>query len=127
LIAATIQQIVRQDWSVDQVARGSFEDILEALRRIWFKMTPPVDECKVAELVAMVDPSAAAKPSHQFQFPPSLKKREQFAVPDGMVGHLLRECGGNVHDRHVVDVTSGSWKSELVVEGESERPRAEAA
>jgi hypothetical protein len=32
-------------------------------------------------------------------------------VPDGIVVHLRRECGGNVHDRHVVDVTSGSFEN----------------
>jgi hypothetical protein len=33
-------------------------------------------------------------------------------VPDGIVAHLTRECGGNVHDRHVVEVTCGSFKKE---------------
>jgi hypothetical protein len=63
----------------------------------------------------------------QFQFPSSLKKSERFAVPNKIIGHLSRECGGKVHNRHVVDVTLGSWKSEFVVERKSERPPAEAA
>jgi hypothetical protein len=56
------------------------------------------------------------------QFPPSVKKVmirsiEGFGeitidVPDGIVAHLTRECGGNVHDHHVVDVTSGSFERE---------------
>jgi hypothetical protein len=33
-------------------------------------------------------------------------------VPDGIIAHLTRECGGNVYDRHVVDVTCGSFKEE---------------
>jgi hypothetical protein len=33
-------------------------------------------------------------------------------VPDGIIAHLTRECGGNVHDRHVVEVTSGSFEKE---------------
>jgi hypothetical protein len=33
-------------------------------------------------------------------------------VPDGVVAHLTRICGGNVDDRHVVDVTSGSHEKE---------------
>jgi hypothetical protein len=33
-------------------------------------------------------------------------------VPDGIIAHLTRECGGNVHDRHVVDVTCGSFEKE---------------
>jgi hypothetical protein len=28
-------------------------------------------------------------------------------IPDGMIAHLTRVCGGNVHDRQVVDVTCG--------------------
>jgi hypothetical protein len=33
-------------------------------------------------------------------------------VPDGIIAHLTRECGGNVHDRNVVDITSGSFEKE---------------
>jgi hypothetical protein len=33
-------------------------------------------------------------------------------VPDGIIAHLTRECGGNVHKRHIVDVTSGSFEKE---------------
>jgi hypothetical protein len=33
-------------------------------------------------------------------------------VPDGIIAHLTRECGGNVHDRHVVEVTWGSFGKE---------------
>jgi hypothetical protein len=33
-------------------------------------------------------------------------------VPDGVITHLPRECGGNVHDHHVVDVTCGSFEKE---------------
>jgi hypothetical protein len=55
------------------------------------------------------------------QFPPSLKKgkardwREkevEIDVPDGIIGHLTRECGRNVHDRHVVHITCGSFEKE---------------
>jgi hypothetical protein len=31
-------------------------------------------------------------------------------VSDAIIGHLTRECGGNVHERHVVDVTSESFE-----------------
>jgi hypothetical protein len=47
------------------------------------------------------------------QFPPSVKKEHYFDVPDGIIAHLTRECGGNVHDRNVVDVTSGSFEKEI--------------
>jgi hypothetical protein len=33
-------------------------------------------------------------------------------VPDGIITHLTRECGGNVHNRNVVDVTCGSFEKE---------------
>jgi hypothetical protein len=46
------------------------------------------------------------------RFPPSVKKGAQFDMPDGIIAHLTRECGGNVHDRHVVDVTGWSFKKE---------------
>jgi hypothetical protein len=47
------------------------------------------------------------------QFPPSLKKGKYgIDVPDGIIAHLTRGCGGNVHDRHVVDVTCGSFEKE---------------
>jgi hypothetical protein len=56
-------------------------------------------------------------------FPPSMKKRklcrpnghqtdEICDIPDGIIAHLTRKCGGNVHDRHVVDVTCGSFEKE---------------
>jgi hypothetical protein len=55
------------------------------------------------------------------QFPPSVKKgkaRDEqdkevvIDVPDGIIAHLTRECGGNVHDCHVVDITLGSFEKE---------------
>jgi hypothetical protein len=47
------------------------------------------------------------------QFLPSLKKGRQLDVPDGIIAHLTRECGGNVHDRHVINVTCGSFEKEI--------------
>jgi hypothetical protein len=57
------------------------------------------------------------------QFPPSMKKGklrlpsgretdEMCDIPDGIIAHLTRECGGNVHDRQIVDVTCGSFEKE---------------
>jgi hypothetical protein len=61
-------------------------------------------------------------------FPPSIRKgksqvelglgrnkrtvKVEIDVPDGIIAHLTRECGGNVHDRRVVDVTCGSFEKE---------------
>jgi hypothetical protein len=67
----------------------------------------------------MVSPPAPPKPAKQCR--QSVKERKagdpqsnevEFAVPDGIIAHLARECGGNVHDRHVVDVVSGSFGKE---------------
>jgi hypothetical protein len=46
------------------------------------------------------------------QFPPLLKNGRDFDVPDGIITHLTRECGGNVYEHQVVDVTSGSFEKE---------------
>jgi hypothetical protein len=48
------------------------------------------------------------------QCPLSLGKGERLDVPDGIIAHLTRECGGNVHDRNVIEVTSGSFEKETV-------------
>jgi hypothetical protein len=55
-------------------------------------------------------PQMAAKIRNHF--PPSVKKGKYFDAPDGIIAHLTRECGGNVHDRHVVEVTCGSFEDE---------------
>jgi hypothetical protein len=47
------------------------------------------------------------------QFHPFLKKGVQFDVPEGIIAYLTSECGGNVHDHHVVEVTSGSFEKEI--------------
>jgi hypothetical protein len=54
------------------------------------------------------------------EFPPLLKKGKaklwrgevEVDVPDGIIAHLTRECGGNVHDHNVFEVTSGSFERE---------------
>jgi hypothetical protein len=55
------------------------------------------------------------------QFPASVKQmitkafscgRIRINMPDGITAHLTRECGGNVHDYHIVEVASGSFENE---------------
>jgi hypothetical protein len=46
------------------------------------------------------------------EFPPSVKKGNCFDLPDGTIAHLTGQCGGNVHDRQIVDVTRGSLEKE---------------
>jgi hypothetical protein len=60
--------------------------------------------------VKVSPPPGPPKPATQCY--PSVKKRGQFAVPDGIIAQLRRKCGGNVHDHHVVDVTCGSFAKE---------------
>jgi hypothetical protein len=64
-----------------------------------------------------------ASPKPAKQFPISVKKGKakdivgtevEIDVPDGIIAHLTRECGGNVHDRHVVNVTCGSFEDETI-------------
>jgi hypothetical protein len=62
----------------------------------------------VVELVHKMFPSQQVKQ----EFPPSVKKVGNLNVLDGIIAHLTREYGGNVHDRHVVDITSGSFEKE---------------
>jgi hypothetical protein len=45
-------------------------------------------------------------------FVPFVKQGGRFGVPNGIVAHLTRKYGGNVHDCHVVEVTSGSFEKE---------------
>jgi hypothetical protein len=58
------------------------------------------------------------------RFRPSMKKGrlrlrdgretdEMYDIPDGIIAHLTRECGGNVDDHCVVDVKSGSFEKEI--------------
>jgi hypothetical protein len=46
------------------------------------------------------------------EFPPWSKKVGSFDVHDGVIAHLTREYGGNVHDHLVVDVTCGPFEKE---------------
>jgi hypothetical protein len=56
------------------------------------------------------------------QFPPLVKMARVGSVrgrvgitinlPDGIIAHLTRECGGDMHDCHVVDITCGSFDKE---------------
>jgi hypothetical protein len=64
-------------------------------------------------LIQVIESIGKLFPGQVRQIPPSVKKGVQFDVPDGIIAHLTRECGGNVHDRHIVDVTSRSFEKEL--------------
>jgi hypothetical protein len=60
----------------------------------------------------LISANVNKKPTKQFS--PSVKEGQYFDVLDGIIAHLTRECGGNVHDRNVLDVTSGSFEKEII-------------
>jgi hypothetical protein len=47
------------------------------------------------------------------EVPRCVKKWKDWDVPDGMIAQLLRECDGNLHHRHVADVTCESFGKEI--------------
>jgi hypothetical protein len=63
-------------------------------------------------ILQVIESMGKVFPGQVRQIPPSVKKGGQFDVPDGIIAHLTRECGGNVHDRHAVDITCGSFEKE---------------
>jgi hypothetical protein len=77
---------------------------------------PQLEQGKASEIIKRIFPESQ-------QFRPSGKKGklrmssgketdEMYDIPDGIIAHLTRECGGNAHDRHVVEVTCGSFEKE---------------
>jgi hypothetical protein len=40
------------------------------------------------------------------------KRIVEIDMSDGIIAHLTKERGGSVHDRHVVDIRSGSFEKE---------------
>jgi hypothetical protein len=41
-----------------------------------------------------------------------VKKGKKFDVPDGIIACLTRQCRGNAHTGHVVEVATGSFDKE---------------
>jgi hypothetical protein len=50
----------------------------------------------------------------RLRFPGGKENDNMYDIPDGVIAQVTRECGGNVHDRHVVEVASGSFEKETV-------------
>jgi hypothetical protein len=61
-------------------------------------------------------PWSAKKGKTKSTFPWDKGEEVEIEVPDGIIAHVTSECGGNVHDCHLVEVTSGSF--EKVTEGD---------
>jgi predicted nucleic acid-binding Zn-ribbon protein len=52
------------------------------------------------------------------QFPPSMVKGSRWELPNGIISHLTKQCGGNVHQRGIVVVTG----SEALTSGDDYAP-----
>jgi hypothetical protein len=71
---------------------------------------------------AQPSPVEVSPPKRRKHFSRSVKKGRlhcsdgqtdaMYVIPDGIIAHLTRECGGNVNDCHIVDITSGSFEKE---------------
>jgi myosin heavy subunit len=102
---------VKQDPLLEEIGR-----LKEEVRQMTRTQPPP--EPAPEEVSPPPTPPKKAK-----QFPPSMKKgklrlrdgRSQTAdvydIPDGIIAHLTRECGGNISKQNVVDVTCGSFEN----------------
>jgi hypothetical protein len=64
-------------------------------------------------LIQVIESMGKLFPGQIRQIPPSVKKGPKFDIPNGIIAHLTRECGGNVHDRHIIDVTPRSFEKEI--------------
>jgi hypothetical protein len=103
---------------VEEVTAAGGSEVKEDLSNVQGELTKMKEEIRRLKTIT----------ARQF-FPPSMKEgRLRFGggketdticdIPDGIIVHLTKECGGNVHDAKVVDVTCGSFEMETV-KGES--------
>jgi hypothetical protein len=121
-----------KDWlsRVESGRQNDVDNLLEAIAEGIPKVKEDIANVQ-RELAALKGESTAIKTNRQVfalpaprlpvatrnpgkQFPPSVKKKMvriqrnevEIDVPDGIIAHLTRQCGGNVHDRGVIEVTS---------------------
>jgi serine/threonine protein kinase len=146
-IDRTVAHVITQAWSGAPAARGSFDDIFDALRRIDFKMTPAVDSGKVTEFLAHVDASVAPqqvaglKPRRDRTLgpdqapPPSdlAKKRSPPAGPKTGVKRARREgkvARGDPDDSQAISQPSSPTETQMPEKAspsESESPSSSRA
>jgi hypothetical protein len=88
-----------------------------------FKSSPSVKPAPKPGRVKVSPPLCLSKLAKRF--PPLMKKgklhlsrgsqtKEGYDIPEGIIAHLMGECGGNVHAHPVVEVTCGSFKKETI-------------
>jgi hypothetical protein len=113
---------VKEDLSNVQ---GELEKMKEEIRAMKLKPNPSTQIARPAANAIVPPPQKAVAPTRKCSSspPPPRKLVKQFPlsltiglwgfkVPNGIIAHLTRDCGGNVHDHNVVEVTSGSFEKE---------------
>jgi hypothetical protein len=107
---------LKEEMKEMQVKQDSLlEEVAELTNLLKCAVLHP-DQANASEIIRRIFPESK-------QFPPSMKNGKlrdddggetdnMYDIPDGIIAQLTRECGGNVHDHLVVDVTSGSFEKE---------------
>jgi hypothetical protein len=112
-ICALTQQIEALRRAQEAAAVQSVEEFSGLKSRVaQLERCPNMDDGFVRlqrDLAAIKEEMAKSKIK---QFPPSLKNGWKFNIPDGIISHLTKACGGNVHDHGVVEVTSSPQRSD---------------
>jgi hypothetical protein len=99
---------------VEEATAAGGSEVKEDLSNVQGELTMMKEEIRRLKMIT----------ARQF-FPPSMKEGKLRLgggketeticdIPDGIIVHLTKECGGNVHDAKVVDVTCGSFEMETV-------------
>ena len=104
--------------ALDELQHRGASDDVESLRREMRALSDEVSRLRELEAKRATTPQA---PRAEVVAPtpkPTTPARNEFAYDpsrplDGIIAHLTRECGGNVHDKGVVTVTSSGCDNEL--------------
>jgi hypothetical protein len=117
---ADIDQLVLNDMQLPP--DESFDDFYQSKDQLFVFSKASATQVTSPSATPLPPP---APPKQGKQFPPSVKKGKlhrsdgskisgMYDIPDGIIAHLTRECGGNVHERQIVKVTSGSFEKVTV-------------
>jgi hypothetical protein len=113
---------VKQDLTNLKRELAEFKEEMRATTPQPEPLPPPAADAAVPPASEAISPPP--RPAKQFRL--SVKKGRgksilgthvEIDILDGIIAHKTRECGGNVHDRHVVEVTTGSFEKETHAAG----------
>jgi hypothetical protein len=124
---AGLQEAITAGGSKVKEDLGNLQGELAKMKEeIWAMKLKPNASTQIAPPAAdaiVLRPQKAVAPAWKCSSipPPPPKLAKQFLqlvkkgmyywdVPDGIIAHLTKECGGNVHDHHVVEATCGSFE-----------------